>query len=132
MASARVLRLNSLLKEVISEVIHRGIHHAPHINEFITITRCEITADLSYATVYVSILGTDADRVKTMESLNQHKHQITMMSSKKMTIRHFPALTFEIDTGLEKQMRIEELLYKVKAERETREAEDDSNTSLPG
>ncbi len=125
MSSARVLRLNSLLKEVISEVIHRGIHHAPFINEFITVTRCEITADLSYATVFVSILGTDADKVKAFDALNHNKHQITMMSSKKMRIRHFPALTFEIDTGLEKQMRIEELLYKLKAERQTRPATDE-------
>ncbi|MCE5293716.1 MAG: 30S ribosome-binding factor RbfA [Chlamydiales bacterium] len=126
MATDRVLRLNSLLKEVISEVIHRGIHHAPYINEFITITRCEITADLSFATVYVSILGTEPDKLKAMEALQQNTHQITMMASKKMRIRHFPALTFQIDTGLEKQMRIEELLYKIKNERESRESEDES------
>ncbi len=125
MASGRVPRLNSLLKEVISEVIHQGIHHAPHINRFITITRCEITADLSYATVYVSIIGSDADKLKSLAALNEKAHQITMMSSKKMRIRHFPSLTFEIDTGLEKQMRIEELLHKVKKERESRPSTDD-------
>ncbi len=121
MSTSRVLRLNSLLKEVISEVIHRGIHHAPHINEFITVTRCEITADLYYATVYVSILGSDADKLKALEALTEMSHQIMLMARKKMRIRHFPTLTFEIDTGLEKQMRIEELLYKVKKERESRE-----------
>lgn len=125
MATSRVLRLNSLLKEVISEVIHKDIHHIPYINEFITITRCEITADLSYATIYVSILGTDADKIKTFDALTQATHQITMLSSKKMRIRHFPALTFVIDTGLEKQMRIEALLYKIKSEREQRPATED-------
>jgi len=120
MAVPRTLRLNSLLKEVISEVIHRGIHHAPYINERITITRVDITADLKYAKVYCSILGTDADKVKALDALNQMSHQITMISSKKIRIRHFPSLTFEIDTGLEKQMRIEELLYKTKQERESR------------
>lgn len=125
MATPRTLRLNSLLKEVISEVIHREIHHIPYINDRITITRCEITADLSYAKVFVSILGSDADKIKALEALSQATHQITMMSSKKMRIRHFPALTFEVDTGLEKQMRIEALLYKIKNEREQRPPTDD-------
>lgn len=125
MSTPRTLRLNSLLKEVISEVIHREIHHIPYINERITITRCEITADLSYAKVYVSILGSDADKIKALDALNQATHQITMMSSKKVRLRHFPALTFEIDTGLEKQMRIEALLYKIKNEREQRPSTDD-------
>lgn len=127
MATPRVLRLNSLLKEVISEVIHRGIHHAPYINEFITITRCEITADLSYAKVFVSILGSDADKLKSLQALNDMSHQITMMSSKKIRIRHFPELTFEFDTGLEKQMRIEELLHKIKNEREARPNQGDES-----
>ncbi|MBS0634151.1 MAG: 30S ribosome-binding factor RbfA [Verrucomicrobia bacterium] len=124
----RVPRLNSLLKEVISEVIHRGIHHAPHINQFITITRVEILPDLSTATVFVSILGTEADKAKSLEALNQMSHQITMMSSKRMRIRHFPSLTFVIDTGLEKQMRIEELLHKIKTEREARPPDETSST----
>ncbi len=126
MSVPRVLRLNSLLKEVISEVIHRGIHHAPYINDRIAITRVEITADLKYATVYCSILGTDADKVKALEALQSMSHQITMMSSKKIRIRHFPSLTFEIDTGLEKQMRIEELLHKIKNEREARPQSEDN------
>ena len=125
MATPRALRLNSLLKEVISEVIHRQIHHVPHINEFITITRTEITHDLSYATVYVSIIGNDADKLKSLDALNNMASQIAKMSSKKIRIRHFPSLTFEFDTGLEKQMRVEELLHKIKEERESRPESDD-------
>ncbi len=126
MSVPRTLRLNSLLKEVISEVIHRSIHHAPYINDRISITRVEITADLKYAKVYCSILGTDADKLKALQALNEMSHQITMMSSKKIRIRHFPSLTFEIDTGLEKQMRIEELLYKIKSEQESRPQSEDN------
>ena len=121
MAKTRVARLNSLLKEVISEVIRRDIHHNKYINEFVTITRVDITADLSYAKVYVTILGKDPDKLKSLEELNTLAHQITMMSSKKVTMRHFPSLTFEFDTGLEKQLRIEELLHKISKEREERE-----------
>jgi ribosome-binding factor A len=120
MSISRTVRLNSLLKEVISEVIHREIHHNPLINLSITITRVEITADLSYAKVFVSILVKDPDKLKVLSELNKIAPQITHIASRKVTMRHFPSLTFEIDTGLEKQMRIQELLSKISDERESR------------
>lgn len=125
MTIPRVVRLNSLLKEVISEVIHREIHHKPYINKFVTITRAEITADLSYAKVYISYLGKDEEKLKALNMLNELAGFIAVMSSKKVRIRHFPSLTFEIDTGLEKQMRIEELLHKISKERQERAPSDE-------
>lgn len=116
----RVARLNSLLKEVISETIRRDIQHEPIINQFVTITKVEITSDLSYAKVLVSIMASDPDKVKTLTRLNELSKVITMRCSKKVTIRHFPSLTFVIDTGLEKQLRIEDMLLKISTERETR------------
>ena len=121
MAKNRVIRLNSLLKEVLSEVIHRDIHHNPYLNECITITRVEITADLSFAKVFVSILGKDAYKIKVLDELTRLAKQITHIASRKVVMRHFPSLTFEIDTGLEKQFRIEELLSQISDEQKERE-----------
>jgi ribosome-binding factor A len=117
----RTVRLNSLLKEVISEVVHRDIHHIPHIDEFVTITRVEITSDLSFAKVFVSVLGDEKKKKQAVESLQNMAGLIAKLSSKKVTLRFFPALTFEIDAGLEKQLRIEELLSKLSDERRERE-----------
>jgi ribosome-binding factor A len=125
MSVPRVNRLNSLLKEVLSEVIHRDMHHKTHVNEFVTITRVDITADLSYATVYISMLGKDAEKLKALDELNKDSRQIAKIAMKKVRMRKFPVLTFEIDTGLEKQMRIEELLYNVEKERKSRTQQDE-------
>jgi len=121
MTKNRVSRLNSLLKEVISEVIHRDIHHDPYLNEFITITRVEITSDLKYAKVFVSILGADEYKAKALQALSDTSRQIARMASKKVVMRYFPQLTFEIDTGLEKQFRIEALLSQISDEQKGRE-----------
>lgn len=120
MGKNRVSRLNPLLQEVISEVIHREIHHNPLINEFITITRVDITADLSYAKVFVSVLADDAKKLLVLAELNHLAPQIGYIAARKVVMRHFPSLTFEIDTGLEKQLRIQELLLKIADEREQR------------
>jgi ribosome-binding factor A len=44
--SRRTQRLNSLLKEVLSEVIHKDVKN-PRISPLTTVTRVEITKDLT-------------------------------------------------------------------------------------
>ena len=68
----RVDRLNSLLKEVISEVIRKEVQH-PDINEFITVTRVDITKDLRHAKVYISIIGTDDKKKVAIHNTSQKK-----------------------------------------------------------
>ena len=124
--SKRTVRLNSLLKEVISEVVRREIHHSPYITEFVTITRVDITNDLSFAKVYVSVIGDDVKKAQAVEALQLHARQIALISRKKVVMRIFPHLVFELDESLEKQLRIEELLHKVSEERAQRTTEPES------
>lgn len=130
MTVKRTDRLNSLLKEVISEVIKRDVRN-PHVAELITITRVEITKDLHYAKVYISVIGTDEQKKETLSALQSAAGFIAVQSSQKVVMRYFPELTFKLDDSVEKHMRIEELLYKINKERETRPevAEDGSNES---
>jgi len=120
----RTTRLNSLLKEVISEVIRRDVRN-PHVNELLTVTRVEITRDLHYAKVYISVIGTDAQKKETLNALETAAGFIAVNSSKKVTMRYFPALTFKLDDSVDKHMRIEELLGEISHEREAREQQTD-------
>jgi len=123
MTSKRTVRLNSLLKEVLSDVIHKGIHHNAFIDEFVTITRVEITADLDYAKVFVSVLQkgkkvVDKDRV--IEELNNLSRPIAHTAMKQVRMRQFPQLQFMLDTSLENQLRMEDIFAKISNEREKR------------
>lgn len=113
MSGRRVSRLNSLLKEVLSEVIKKDLHHVPGISELITITTVEITHDLSFAKVYVSVIGNQSAKEATCEALNRVAGTIAYIASKKVVLRLFPKLRFYIDEGLEKQLKICEILAKV-------------------
>lgn len=123
MAKQRTDRLNSLLKEVISEVIRRDVRN-PHVNELMTITRVEITKDLHYAKVYVSVIGTEEEKASTLEALQTAAGFIAVNASKKVVMRYFPALTFKLDDSVEKHMRIEQLLNQISDERHAREEEE--------
>lgn len=120
----RTIRLNSLLKEVISEVIKRDVRN-PHVNELLTVTRVDITSDLHYAKVYVSVIGDAAQKQETLKALQSAAGFIAVNSSQKVTMRYFPALTFKLDDSVDKHMRIEKLLTDITNEREAREHKSD-------
>lgn len=127
MTAQRVDRLNSLLKEVISEVIRRDVRN-PHVNELVTVTRVEITKDLHYAKVYVSVIGNDEVKKETLIALQSAAGFIAVNSSKKVVMRYFPELTFKLDDGVDKHMRIEELLSEISKEKKSRKEEPNDDT----
>jgi len=115
----RVKRLNSLLKEVISEVIRKEVRN-PYVAEFITVTAVDISKDLTHAKVYIGVLGTDQERKETVQALTTAAGFIGIHASKKVVMRHFPTLTFRLDTSVDNQIRIDSLLKKIHEEEEHR------------
>lgn len=108
----RVDRLNSLLKEVISDIIRRRVKN-PVVSELITVTQVKITKDLHHAKVYISIIGDDKVKADTMEALDKAKGFIAVQASKEVVMRFFPSLTFILDDSVDKHMRIENILHKI-------------------
>lgn len=119
MAKQRTDRLNSLLKEVISDVIRKDVRN-PHVKELLTVTRVEITKDLHYAKVFISVIGTETEKEETLQALQTAAGFIAVTASKKVVMRYFPELTFKLDDSVDKHMRIEKLLGEITNERESR------------
>lgn len=119
MTTQRTDRLNSLLKEVISDVIRKQVRN-PHVNELVTVTRVEITKDLHYAKVYISVIGTSEQKTETINALQSAAGFIAVQSSKQVVMRYFPELQFKLDDSVEKHMRIEELLEEIAEEKQKR------------
>jgi len=125
MAIKRTERLNSLLKEVISDVIKKQVRN-PLINELLTITRVDITSDLHYAKVYVSVMATEEEKLETVKALQSASGFIATNASKQVVMRYFPDLTFKLDDSVEKHMRIEQLLWEIGNEKKSRDAKEHS------
>lgn len=125
MTLKRVDRLNSLLKEVLSEVIRIDVKN-PHIHELLTITKVDITKDLHNAKVYISVIGNEKDKQSTLSALKSAAGYIAVVASKKVTMRYFPQLTFFLDDTVEKQVQINELIEKINQDQKARQQEDDA------
>jgi ribosome-binding factor A len=129
MAVERTDRLNSLLKEVISEIIRKEVRN-PHVTELVTVTRVQISKDLRHAKVFISVIGSEQDKIETIEALNSAAGFIAVQSSRQVVMRHFPDLIFKLDDSVDKHMRIEELLNKISKERELRPQSNDDEETL--
>lgn len=122
MAIKRTDRLNSLLKEVISEVINRDVKN-PCISGILTVTRVDITKDLRQAKVFISVIGTDEQKAETIKALQSAAGFIAVTASKKVVMRFFPSLTFRLDEGVNKHVRIQEILKEIHDEESSREVQ---------
>ena len=119
MKKNRLERVNSLLKEVIFEVIHKQVKN-PHVNLFVSVTKVDTSADLYHAKVYVSIIGTPQEKEKVLHALETAAGFIAVNASKKVELRHFPSLIFKLDTSADEFMKIQTILSDIEKERSSR------------
>jgi ribosome-binding factor A len=108
--SQRVEKLQKLAREVLSEEIARL--KDPRVG-FVTVRTVRMTSDLSYAKVYVTVMGEDDSRDATMAGLKSATPRLRTVLGKEMRTRHVPELTFLIDDVEEKARRIEEILHEI-------------------
>ncbi len=122
MSGRRIERINSLLKEVISDVIRKEVKN-PHLPQLITVTHVDVTKDLRHAKVYVSVIGEEKVKAEAIDALQSASGFIGVYASKQVVMRYFPELTFILDDSVDQQMRIDRLVADIQAEREIREHE---------
>ena len=119
MKKNRLSRINSLLKEVLFEVIQKEVRN-PHVNTFVTVTQVETSADLHHAKVYISLIGTDLEKEKVLSALETAAGFIAVHAAKKVKLRYFPNLTFKLDKSADEYMKIQKILTDIEKERLSR------------
>ncbi|MDP3710709.1 MAG: 30S ribosome-binding factor RbfA [bacterium] len=112
--SLRVEKLENVLREEISKIIDKDID-LPDDN-LLTITRVEISPDVHYADVFVSILGKDPRGV--LEVLRKSVYNIQQPLNKKIRRRPVPAIRFRLDEQELRRESIERSLSKIKKNNE--------------
>jgi len=81
----------------------------------VSITTVEVTRDLAYAKVYVTILGDPAEREEMMDALNQTAPLLRRELGRQMRIRTVPRLEFIYDEVVERGARLSALISQVVA-----------------
>ena len=99
--SRRTERINAQLRSEISKMIATEIKD-PRISGIVSIMRVDATVDLSYAKVFVSVYGTDADKRNTLKALSSAARFIQRELLRRLTIRTMPYLSFRLDESIER------------------------------
>ena len=100
-------KVNELLREVLSEAVLEL--KDPRIG-FVTITAVRTTADLRQATVYVSVLGSDRKRERSLEGLQAAHGVLQARIAREVRMKRTPTLTFEYDPTVEEGVRMSKLI----------------------
>ncbi len=129
MGQYRLQRLNDQLRDEISQLILRGEVKDPRVSNFLSINRVEVTNDLSYAKVYVSSFLPDNQIKKGVDGLNAAAGFIQREIAKKLRIRQFPKLQFQVDAGMKAGFEMVQKLNELEREEKAAEAENAGNSS---
>src|SRR5437763_1840327 len=85
--------------QIISVLLQREMRD-PRIG-FVTVTQVEVTQDLKYARVFVSVLGSSEEQRDTMAALASGRGFMRRELASRMEIRAVPELQFKLDKGIE-------------------------------
>jgi ribosome-binding factor A len=100
-------RVNAAVREVLAEAV--GELRDPRIG-FVTVTDVETSPDLRHAVVYVSVLGSETKREKTLEGLEAAHGVLQARIAQELRLKRTPQLTFEYDPSVERGVRMSHLI----------------------
>ena len=77
---------------------------------FVTVTGVRTTKDLSLATVYVSVLGSEKEQARTLDGLRSAHGVLQAQVARELGTRRTPVLTFEYDPAIERGVRLTKII----------------------
>ena len=114
MSTRRQRQVAELLHQEISLMLQRQVHD-PRLG-FVTVTGVEVTQDLRLATIYVSVMGDDAEVYQALAGLKSAAGFFRHELGSALSLRFTPELSFRLDKSLEQGLRIDQLLDSLHTE----------------
>ncbi len=101
MATNRIGRISSEYTKALAEVM-RTLKD-PRIQGLVSITRCDVTGDLRYANVYVSVLGaTEKECKDVLKGLKSASGYLRREVSRRVDLRAAPEPIFKLDDSIKR------------------------------
>jgi ribosome-binding factor A len=119
--SQRTDRLDSQIQQELMELLQREMKD-PRVG-FATITRVETARDLGHARVWVSVLGSDEERERSIQALRDAAPWLRRRLGERLRIRQVPELSVRADDSIETGDRVLRILRELEEERGEGEAD---------
>ncbi len=109
-------RLEERVRQDLATIINYKLND-PRIS-MVTITKVELLQDNTFGRVFYSAIATDVQRRTLHRALVQARGRIQELLGRTLSTRHTPKLSFFHDPGIEKSVRIGQILRRLEDERE--------------
>jgi len=109
--SQRTDRLDSQIRQELMDLLQREMKD-PRLG-FATITRVQTARDLGHARVWVSVLGTELERERTMGALRVATPWLRRKLGERLSLRHVPELTVREDDSIESGDRVLRIIQEL-------------------
>lgn len=133
MSSRRTARVASVIREVVSTSILQELRD-PRIRN-VTVLGAEVSPDLRYAKVRISVMGSDKEEALTLHGLESARGYLQAKVAERVKTRYTPELRFEVDHGIRKSFEaariLKEVLPPTEEDSESPEAAEESDTDSP-
>lgn len=128
----RLERINALIRNTIGELLLSKISD-PRIDPALTsVTRVEISEELTSARVFISVMGTETQQKLAIQALQHAAGHIQELMMRQIQLRNTPILQFQLDKQFKKTLETLRVLQQVAAEmREKDEAQKLASSSEP-
>ena len=98
--SVKNIRVNSEVLREMSLIIRDDLKD-PRIHPMTSVMAVEVTPDLKFAKIFVSVMGDDEAKQKTMQGLKKSASFARHQLASRMNLRNTPELTFVLDHSIE-------------------------------
>jgi ribosome-binding factor A len=108
MGSDRLRRVDEAVRQVLSDAVATDLKD-PRVG-FVTVTAVKTSPDLRHARVYVSVLGSQAEREASLQGLRSAHGFLQRRVAAELRLKHTPTLEFAYDDTPERAMRLTRLI----------------------
>ncbi len=114
----RTKRIGEEIKKIVSKLIREEIKD-PRISSLVSITDVEVTSDLKYAYIYISVLS--GDKEGTLKGLKSASGFVRREVGKSIKLRYTPEMVFKLDESIEKGLYMSNLINNLQKKEEKKD-----------
>jgi len=103
-------RVRKELMREISDILRKEVRGLVGV---VSITDVEVSSDNSFAKVFYSVFGSEEEKEKSINTINQSVSKIRYEVGKRIRLRLTPELRFIQDNSIERGSRVNEILEKI-------------------
>jgi len=101
-----------LMRREVADILERKLRD-PRLGSTVTVTDVQVTHDLSFAKVFVTVLGDEAAREQALGALQRASGFVRRELGARLDLREVPEIRFLYDGSLDQGRRVEDLLRRI-------------------